>query len=77
MKSTVITEQAELTPEERLDMAAASKPAMTNPLNPGGNPRAMYRGKSRSASARIVWPSGTRWGWARKKAKLFWIGSPV
>ena len=60
MKSTVMTEHEEFTPEERLDIAAASKPATTSPLIPTGIPRAMNRGKRVSASARMVWPSGIR-----------------
>ena len=65
-KSTVITEQEEFMPEERLDMAAANSPATTRPLRPMGMPNAMKRGKRVSASLRIVWPSGTRCGLARK-----------
>ncbi len=69
MKSTVITDEDELTPEERLDMAAARSPATTSPLSPAGRPTAMNWGNSRSASPRIVCPSPTRCGLRRKNAK--------
>lgn len=55
MKSMEITEQEELMPEDRLDMAAASSPATTSPLTPTGNPMAINRGKSWSALAIIIW----------------------
>ena len=41
MMSTVSTEQVELMPAERADMAQASNPATTNPLNPTGSPTMM------------------------------------
>ena len=64
----MITEHEELTPEDRLDMAAANKPAIANPLIPTGNWITMNLGKSWSASAKIPWPSNMRWGWPRKNA---------
>ena len=68
MKSTVITEQEELIPDERLDIAAAVNPATTSPLMPTGNPITMNREKSWSASLKITCPSGNRYGRPRKKA---------
>ncbi len=66
MKSAVMTEHDEFTPEDKLDMAAANSPATTSPLIPGGNPTTMYRGKSLSAALATVCPSASNSGWMRK-----------
>jgi len=58
----LITEHAEFSPEDRLDIAAASKPAMTKPLIPDGRPRTMNIGSSWSAFSRIVRPAGSTCG---------------
>lgn len=47
--SSRITVELEFKPEDRLDMAAANKAAVINPVNPGGSPTLMYNGNSESA----------------------------
>lgn len=49
--------EEELIPDERLDIAAASKPAITIPENPVGRPIAINRGNNVSAPSMIDVPA--------------------
>ena len=62
----MITKQDEFIPEERLDIAAASSPASTNPENPIGSPITIKRGNNKSASLMIVEPVGIKSGFLVK-----------
>ena len=68
--SSEITVETEFKPEERLDMAAASRPAITKPDIPTGNPNNINLGNKVSDCSLKDWPSAKKCWFLEKKANI-------